>query len=124
MPRFQYSLRTLFIVVTMLAIPCGWLGWQFEIIRERERLMRFYSTCSASTDFGRIPVYRHWLGDREYVLIGLHDDTSDVALGLFQSRFPEAVVVRLSDLDEGQAQAYRSIPELRDRWGFGPLIGR
>ena len=35
MPRFQFSLRTLLIAVTVLAIPCGWLGWQAKIVRDR-----------------------------------------------------------------------------------------
>src|SRR5581483_3744764 len=36
MRRFQFSLRTLLIVVTLLAIPCGWLGWQAKIVRDRK----------------------------------------------------------------------------------------
>ena len=40
MPRFQYSLRTLLIIVTLLAIPCGYIGWQRAIAMKRLELMR------------------------------------------------------------------------------------
>ena len=32
---FQFRLRTLMIGVTLLAIPCGYVGWQAKIVRER-----------------------------------------------------------------------------------------
>jgi hypothetical protein len=35
--RFQFSLRTLLIVVTMLAVPCAYVGWQAKIVREGRR---------------------------------------------------------------------------------------
>ena len=32
---FQFRLRTLLIGVAILAIPCGFLGWQFKAVRHR-----------------------------------------------------------------------------------------
>ena len=32
---FQFSLRTLMIGVTLLAVPIGYVGWQAKIVRER-----------------------------------------------------------------------------------------
>jgi hypothetical protein len=32
---FQFSLRSLMIVVTLLAVPLGYIGWQAKIVRER-----------------------------------------------------------------------------------------
>ena len=32
----QFSLRTLMISVTLLAVPCGYVGWQAKIVRERK----------------------------------------------------------------------------------------
>jgi hypothetical protein len=31
--RYQFSLRTLMIVVTLLAVPLGYIGWQAKIVR-------------------------------------------------------------------------------------------
>ena len=36
LPRFQFSLRTLMIGVTLLAVPCAFVGWQAKIVRERK----------------------------------------------------------------------------------------
>ena len=33
--RFQFRLRTLMIVVTLLALLCAYVGWQESIIRNR-----------------------------------------------------------------------------------------
>jgi hypothetical protein len=32
---FQFSLRTLLIGVTLVAVPLGYFGWQVKIVRER-----------------------------------------------------------------------------------------
>ena len=36
---FQFSLRTLMIVVTLLAIPGGYVGWQAKIVRDRNAML-------------------------------------------------------------------------------------
>ena len=36
---FQFSLRTMFVVVTLLAIPCGYVAWQDQIVRERKAML-------------------------------------------------------------------------------------
>jgi hypothetical protein len=33
--RFRFRLRTLLIVVTLLAVPCAYLGWPARIVAER-----------------------------------------------------------------------------------------
>jgi hypothetical protein len=38
--RFRFSLRTLLIVVTLLAVVCGYIGWQAKIVRERRAVLR------------------------------------------------------------------------------------
>jgi hypothetical protein len=42
MPRrrwYQFRLRTLLVVVTLLAIPCGYVGWQARIVHERKAVI-------------------------------------------------------------------------------------
>jgi hypothetical protein len=34
--RFQFRLRTLMIVVTLLAVPCAYVGWQKKIVLDRK----------------------------------------------------------------------------------------
>ena len=34
--RFQFRLRTLLIGVTLLAVPCAYVGWQTKTISERK----------------------------------------------------------------------------------------
>ena len=36
---FQFSLRTLMIVVTLLAVACGYVGWQAKIVRQRRAML-------------------------------------------------------------------------------------
>jgi hypothetical protein len=57
--RFQFRLRTLMIVVTLLAIPCGYVGWQAKIVRERKSVLAeiegvgggFFSDLRTTTGF-------------------------------------------------------------------------
>jgi hypothetical protein len=49
---FQFSLRTLLIGVTLAAIPCGYVGWQAKIVRDRKAFLqtRYYLSCDSSPD--------------------------------------------------------------------------
>ena len=38
--RFQFSLRTLLIFVTLLAIPCGYVGYQKKIVANRQEMLK------------------------------------------------------------------------------------
>jgi hypothetical protein len=48
--RFQFRLRTLMIVVTLLAVPCGYIGWQARIVRERRDLLASQFVKSSIND--------------------------------------------------------------------------
>ncbi len=37
--KLQFRLRTLMIVVTLLAVACGYVGWQAKIVRERKAMV-------------------------------------------------------------------------------------
>jgi hypothetical protein len=69
---FQFRLRTLLIVVTLLAVPCAYVGWQAAIVRERKSLLEsgangptFNAMLDEDSD-AAIPVIRLWLGDHFY----------------------------------------------------------
>ncbi len=45
---FQFSLRTLLIGVTLLAVACAYVGWQAKIVRERRAELNRASKCGWS----------------------------------------------------------------------------
>jgi hypothetical protein len=45
--RFQFRLRTLMIVVTLLAVPLGYVGWSAKIVRERIALRESSPFCES-----------------------------------------------------------------------------
>ncbi len=65
--RFQFRLRTLLIVVTLLAVVCGYVGRQIEIVRERKSLLTllvaegggYWNTATENTYsiVGAVPAY-------------------------------------------------------------------
>ena len=50
--RFSYSLRTLFVVVT---VGCLWLAWSEYVAREQSRLLERYIVFAEAIDAGRYP---------------------------------------------------------------------
>jgi hypothetical protein len=68
---FQFSLRTLMILVTLLAVPCAYVGWQAPIVQER-------------------------LGDKPTWAIILHSVTS-TEFKRIAAAFPEAQVINAHD---------------------------
>ncbi len=61
---FRFSLRTLFVVVTLVAV---WLEWELRFIRERRTTRQALDAVCAPTLFQHprqsIPFWRRWLGD-------------------------------------------------------------
>jgi hypothetical protein len=39
--RFQFRLRTLLIVVTLLGVACAYVGWQAKIVRQRAVMLNW-----------------------------------------------------------------------------------
>ena len=71
--RFQYSVRTLLIVVTLLAVPCAVVGWQAKFVRERlavrhqfESVRVFFGSQTATNSV--VQWFRNLLGD-SYVFV-------------------------------------------------------
>ena len=90
--RFQFLL-----VVTLLAVPMGYVGWQTKIVRDRKLMtdqdspVRSYVRSDIPGE--AIPWIRRSLGDKEYHHIDLVDSASDETVGLYLTAFPEAAVV-------------------------------
>jgi hypothetical protein len=95
---FQFSLRTLMIVVTLLAVLCGYVGWQAKIVRHRRELIRQVVAAGSYVGFDfalelkdSIPWLRRLLGDEPIRLFGLLGATGDKREEI-SAAFPEADV--------------------------------
>jgi hypothetical protein len=100
---FQFRLRTLMIAVTLLAVPCAYVGWQAKIVRQRKSLLDsiqspdWYAEAPNHSedsepppDQRTVPRIRTWLGDRPIVFIFIRE--SNPNKDAMVAAFPEADV--------------------------------
>jgi hypothetical protein len=84
------------IVVTLLAVPCGYVAWQAKIVRERRaelnRAVDMRLTGINESDEEIIPWIRRMLGDQCVVWIGEPIGTDAAEVNRLQSLFPEAKI--------------------------------
>ena len=65
---FQFRLRSLMIVVTLLAVPLSYIGWQVRLVRERRDILD-NRIKHATAIYGMVDPpsltlgVRRWLGD-------------------------------------------------------------
>lgn len=90
----QFSLRGLFLALTIFGI---WLGWQKRIVNRRNEVRRWMDGNSISHDWKTkrpkdISYVREWLGDGHTGKIGLSHAQFDVVGAPLQRLFPEAMV--------------------------------
>jgi hypothetical protein len=101
---YQFSLRTLLIGVTLLAVACAYVGWQSKIVNERQSWLKEHSGLQlfqgehvhivlVNGDKSKSPSFvRRWLGDkelaeREVAWNGPPDELKELI-----SLFPEATI--------------------------------
>jgi hypothetical protein len=98
---FQFSLRTLIIVVTLLALPLGYVGWQAKIVRER-RAMRdsILDAGGYVTDLPFIPGppppswLRRILGDETVEILVVPDETDEKTIAEIRRLFPNTKIAK------------------------------
>jgi hypothetical protein len=98
LPRFQFRLRTLMLVVTVLALPCAYVGWQAKIVRERRAMLGTIDAVGGrylAINAGDLPAgmtgpgwIRRFLGDVAVVEIDFH--ASSLSQDDLKEKFPEA----------------------------------
>ena len=56
--RFQFRLRTLFIVVMLVAVACGYVAWQKKIVGDRKSMVKRILDANAYvfTDGSQAPI--------------------------------------------------------------------
>lgn len=94
--RFQFRLRTLMIVVALLAVPCAYVDWEAKIVRERRaelsRAVDRRIVGVSVEDQQHLPWLRRILGDKRIYSIKLIAGTDDAELNRVRELFPEARV--------------------------------
>jgi hypothetical protein len=111
--RFQFRLRTLLIGVTLLAVPCAYVGWQANVVRARRaelnRTVDARLVGIADNDEERvIPWIRHVLGDQRVGSIKMLVGTDAAELERLRVLFPEAQVEVWSPADQVPIPALES----------------
>ena len=93
---FQFSLGTMFVVVTIVA---AWLAWQRGLVRERERLIRppvQWLIATVPTNTTRVPWLWRQFGAHPIEVIALDKvKFSEDDARHFERLFPEAEVHRI-----------------------------
>ena len=107
---FQFSLRTLMIVVTLLAVPCAYVGWQAKIVSERRNWLANPQFVCLPNDPENcsLPWIRRLFGDTECIFMIADDAVSDADLAACRSAFPELDVRRDKDQPTGAQIHFRN----------------
>jgi hypothetical protein len=102
---FQFSLATMFVVVTVLAV---WLGWEVKLVRDRSDFLVWCHEGNVAAGLERgwtaypsrnvpapaIPFWRRWLGDESVHAITLPPGSSAADYERATVLFPEAAISR------------------------------
>jgi hypothetical protein len=108
-PRFQFSLRSLMIFTMVVAVACGWVGWQAKIVRDRKselnRTVNMRLVGIDSDDQAKaIPWVRRLFGDVSVNSISMPPDTTIDELDRLRALFPESRVTSDNRLDSPESQ--------------------
>jgi hypothetical protein len=118
---FRWSLRTMFVVVTVFGC---WLGWEFHFFRERQELRRWMDNGlhggSITPEFVErrgarlarpvtIPIWRKWLGDEPVAVLFPPEGATPAQCERVVTYFPEATIIN-APWDERAHQKGRERP--------------
>jgi hypothetical protein len=105
--RFQFRLRSLMIMVTLLAVPCAYVGWQVRLVRERRDILD-NRTKHATAIYGMVDPpsltlgVRRWLGDVAVRQFFFNADATDDEIEVTRRALPEAEVWRGEQRSSGR----------------------
>ena len=94
-PRF--GLRTLFVLITLISLPIGWIAYQLNWIRQRHEFL--HRTLDAEIDYSgpvlypKCPWPLNLFGEQAHDIVFTPQRTADEARRLF----PEAQIVIVSN---------------------------
>jgi hypothetical protein len=90
-------LRTLFVVVTVCAIPLAWAGYGLKWVRERKEIHDMSAECSSrecKSSADHLPLTLRILGDSPVGWIAVGSGFKEAEVDRIKSLFPEATIVR------------------------------
>jgi hypothetical protein len=71
--RFQFRLRTMFVLVTVVAVVCAWIGHEIRVVDERKAMLAWIEknggictidSTSPEPQADEPSFIRRWLGDQ------------------------------------------------------------
>ena len=105
---FQFSLRTLMIFTMVVAVACGWVGWQAKIVRDRKvelnRTVNMRLIGIDSDQAKAIPWVRRLLGDVSVSSISMPAETTIDELDRLRALFSESRVTSDNRLDSPEGR--------------------
>ena len=106
--RFQFRVRTLFIVITVVAVACAWLIPEYRVVQERNAMREWiekHNGCCLAVPWvlpyldrgqSETPSFvRRWLGDEMVTLVWIRcspDDFEDESIRRIQATFQGAAI--------------------------------
>ena len=93
--RLMFTLRTLFVLLTIAALGLGWVGYHIQWIRQRHLLLgRFLGEGDLEMPMELAPGGLAWFGEGGLEVVSLPPDASDADVQEVRRAFPEAEVTR------------------------------
>ena len=92
--RLAFGLRTLFVVVTLVAVPLGWLAYSMNWIRQRSHFNAIirYERASSPVPGGL------WLfGERAAASVMLRSNATEADRAVAENLFPEAEIWKVGE---------------------------
>jgi len=98
---FAFSLRTMFVVMSVFAI---WFGWNVRCVRQRELAMQSgepaivgIGTYELNPGCRKLPYMWRWLGATPYYVIYLRPSATPEDIARWKAMFPDARI----EIDDG-----------------------
>lgn len=132
--RFAFSLRTLFVVFTVLGLVIGWLSTEVKTVRRRQETKDWLgsrnSFWKAFDDQSIIPIWRRLMGDTAWELVALHPlnglppRTPRMEVEDLQEMFPETTISVFADSEprKNLPRRQKKKPRVSNKSGPNPGV--